>query len=75
MPFCLGIVVVVVVVVVVVLALYGSIITRRKYKGTFSMNCKERGSDARSVYPTQYTSRMGTARVKHEIWKEGMWAL
>ena len=30
------------------------------------MNYKERGSYARGVYPTQYTSRMGTARVKQE---------
>ena len=28
--------------------------------------CRERGSHARGVYPTQYTSCMGTARVKHE---------
>ena len=30
------------------------------------MDYRERGSHARSVYPTQYTSRMGTARVKQE---------
>ena len=46
------------VVVVVVLALYGSITTRRKYKGTSSIDCRERGSHARGVYPTQYTSCM-----------------
>ena len=34
--------VVIIVVVVVVLALYGSITTHRKYKGTSSMNCRER---------------------------------
>ena len=53
------------------------------------MDYKERGSHARGVYPTQYTSRMGAARVKegvgadtriivkgqYEIWKEGTWAL
>ena len=31
------------------------------------MDCRERGSHARSVYPTQYTSRMETARVKEEV--------
>ena len=30
------------------------------------MDCRERGSHARGVYPTQYTSRMKTARVKEE---------
>ena len=30
------------------------------------MDCKGRGSQARGVYPTQDTSRMGTARVKKE---------
>ena len=30
------------------------------------MDCKERGSHARGVYPTQYTSRMETAWVKKE---------
>ena len=53
------------------------------------MDCRERGSHARGVYPTQYTSHMGTARVNeeegadtriiakewYEIWKEGTWAL
>ena len=32
------------------------------------MDCRERGSHARGVYPTQYTSRMGIARMKE---KEG----
>ena len=36
------------------------------YKGSFSIDCRERGSHARCVYPTQYTSRMGTARAKRE---------
>ena len=39
---------------------------RPKYKGPFSMDYRERGSHARGVYPTQYTSRMGTARTKQE---------
>ena len=30
------------------------------------MDCRERGSHARGVYPTQYTSRMGTAIVMKE---------
>ena len=38
--------------------------TRRKYKETSSIDCRERRSHARGVHPTQYTSRMGTARVK-----------
>ena len=50
------------------------------------MDCRERGSHARDMYPTQDTSRMGTARVKEEeeedtrvvvkeekIWKKGTW--
>ena len=37
-----------------------------KYKGTSSMDCRERGSHARCLYPTQYTSRMGTSRVMQE---------
>ena len=41
----------------VVLALYGSATTSRKYKGTSSMDYRERRSHARGVYPTQYTSR------------------
>ena len=56
-----------VVVVVMVLALYGSITTRRKYKGTSSMNCRELGSHARDKYLTQDTSRMETERVKREV--------
>ena len=32
-----------------ILVLYRSITTRRKYKGTSSINCRERGSHARSV--------------------------
>ena len=31
------------------------------------MACRERGSHARGVYPTQYTSGMGTAPVKQEV--------
>ena len=30
------------------------------------MDCRERGSHTRGVYPTQYTSLIGTARVKKE---------
>ena len=30
------------------------------------MDNRERGSHVRSVYPTQYSSRMGTAKVKQE---------
>ena len=30
------------------------------------MDCRERGSHARGVSPTQDTSRMGTVRVKEE---------
>ena len=30
------------------------------------MNYRKRGSHARGVFPTQYTSRMGTARVKQD---------
>ena len=37
-----------------------------KYEGQFRMACREQGSHARGVYPTQDTSRMGTARVKQE---------
>ena len=54
------------VVVVAIQELYESITTRNKYKGTSSMNCRERGSHARGAYPTQYSSRMETARVKKE---------
>ena len=31
------------------------------------MDCRERGSHARRVYPTQYTSRIETAKVKEEV--------
>ena len=37
-----------------------------KYAGPFSMGYRERGSNALGVYPTQDTSRVGTARVKQE---------
>ena len=37
-----------------------------KYKGPFSMDYRERGSHIRGVYPTQYTSRIETARMKQE---------
>ena len=30
------------------------------------MNYRERGSHARGVYPTQYTSRMGKVNMKQE---------
>ena len=60
---------------------------RPKYKGPFSIDCRERGFHARGVYPAQYTSHMETARMKqeegadtriidkeeYEIWKEGTW--
>ena len=35
-------------------------------RGTSSTDCTERGSHARGVYPKQYTSHMGTARMKEE---------
>ena len=35
-----------------------------KYKGTFSINYRKQGSQEQGVFPTQYTSRIGTARVK-----------
>ena len=31
------------------------------------MDCREWGSHARGVYPTQYTSRMEKATVKEEV--------
>ena len=40
-----------------------------KYKNTretSSMDCRERGTHARGVYPIQYTSYMETARVKEQ---------
>ena len=39
-------------------------IAKDKYTRPFSMNYREGGTHARGVYPTQDTSRMGTARVK-----------
>ena len=39
-------------------------------RGTSSLDYRERGSHARGVYPTQYTSRMGTERVKEEVGSE-----
>ena len=42
------------------------VVKDRNTRETSSMDCRERGSHARGVYPTQYTSRMGTARVKQE---------
>ena len=38
-----------------------------KYMGPFSIDYREQGSHARGVYITQYTSRMGTARVEGEV--------
>ena len=38
------------------------VVHRSKFKGPFSIDGRERGSDALDVYP----SRMGTARMKHE---------
>ena len=37
-----------------------------RYKGSSGMGPREQGSHARSVYPTQGTSRMITARAKKE---------
>ena len=42
----------------------------KKYTGLYN-NCSERGSHARGVYPTQDTSRMGTAKVKQEEEADG----
>ena len=39
---------------------------RPKYNGPVSIDYREWGSHAQSMYPSQYTSRMGTARVKQE---------
>ena len=39
----------------------------RNTRGTSSMDCRERGSHARDVYPTHYTLRIDTARVKEEV--------
>ena len=38
----------------------------RNTRGTSSIDCRDRGSHARGVYLTLYTSRMETARVKQE---------
>ena len=38
----------------------------RNTRGASSMDCRERGSHARGVCPTQYTSRMGISSVKQE---------
>ena len=35
-------------------------------RGTSGMDCRERGSHARGVYPSQHTSRMELAWVKEE---------
>ena len=42
------------------------ILKDKKYKGPFSMDYRERGSHAWGVYPAQYTSGMGTTRVKQK---------
>ena len=57
----------VVVIVLVILVLYGSITINWKYKGTSCIDFREQGSHERGVYPTQYTSSMGTASVKQEV--------
>ena len=38
----------------------------RNTRGTSGKDYRELGYNARGVYPTQYTSRMGTTRVKEE---------
>ena len=38
----------------------------QKYAGPFNIDYRERESHARGVYPTQDTSRLGTARLKGE---------
>ena len=38
-----------------------------KYKRPSRLDYRERGSHARGVYPTQDSSRVGTARVKQEV--------
>ena len=40
------------------------VVHRSKYKEQFSMDYRERRSNARGVHPTQDTSRMGTVMVK-----------
>ena len=54
-------------VVVEILARHGSITAGRIYKVTSSMDCRERRSHELGVYLAQYTSCMGTARVKQEV--------
>ena len=39
----------------------------RSTRGTSSMDCRERGSHVRGLYPTQLLSSMETARVKEEV--------
>ena len=39
---------------------------RPKYKGPFSMDYRERKSHAQGIYPTQYTLRMRTVRMKQK---------
>ena len=41
-------------------------IQRTEIQKPSRMDCRERGSHARGVYPTQETSRIGRANVKHE---------
>ena len=43
-----------------------SMILKIKIQGPFSIDYRERGSHAQSVYPTQDAPRMGTARMKQE---------
>ena len=38
----------------------------RNTRGKSTIDCREWGSHARGVYPIQYTSRMGTVRMKEE---------
>ena len=49
-----------------ILSQYKVVANKTKYKGPISTDCRDRGSQARGVYPTQDTSRMRTARVKQE---------
>ena len=37
---------------------YEEVAKDRNIRGTSSIDCRERGSAARGVYPTEYTSRM-----------------
>ena len=43
------------------------ILKDRKNEGPLSIDYRERGSHALGVYPTQYTSRVGTERVKQKV--------